>query len=398
MNYTELTDKSKATQFSRLVDQRPIRILHVVGSMNRGGIETWLMHILRHIDRDRFKMDFLVHTTKTCVYDEEIRSLGSCIIPCPHSSKPWLYARTFKQAMLEYGSYDIVHSHVHHFNGYILRLAKQAGVPIRIAHSHNDTSFVENEAGFQRTVYLGLMKWWIAKYATMGLGASDRAATNLFGSFWETDPRWQLLFYGIDLAPFHQTVDLVAVRSELGIPADAFVVGHVGRLYEQKNHRFLLEIAVEIIKREPRMHLLLVGDGPLRSILEERVIEMDLSKQTLLIGSRSDVSRLMRGAIDVFLFPSLHEGLGLVLIEAQASGLSCVLSDVVPKEADVVEPLMHRISLSQPAAIWAEKVLAVRNNRSASQQSEALALIEQSAFNIQKGLTKLTDHYALKGH
>lgn len=396
MDYTELTDKSKATQISRLVDQRPIRILHVVGSMNRGGIETWLMHILRHIDRDQFKMDFLVHTTKTCVYDEEIRSLGSRIISCPHSSKPWLYARTFKQTLLEYGSYDIVHSHVHHFNGYILRLAKQAGVPIRIAHSHNDTSFIENEAGFQRTVYLGLMKRWIAKYATMGLGASDRAATNLFGSFWRTDPRWELLFYGIDLAPFHQTVDSVAVRSELGIPTDAFVVGHVGRLHEQKNHSFLLEIAVEIIKREPRMHLLLVGEGPLRSMLEEKVIEMDLSKQTLLIGSRSDVSRLMRGAIDVFLFPSLHEGLGLVLIEAQASGLSCVLSDVVPKEADVVEPLMHRMSLSQPAAIWAEMVLAARNNRSARKQSETLALIERSAFNIQKGLAKLTDYYALK--
>jgi glycosyltransferase involved in cell wall biosynthesis len=398
MDYTELIDKSKSTQISRLVDQRPIRILHVVGSMNRGGIETWLMHILRSIDRDHFKMDFLVHTTKTCAYDEEVRSFGSRIIRCPHLSKPWLYARSFKQALLEYGTYDVVHSHVHHFNGYILRLAKQAGVPSRIVHSHNDTSVLENEAGFQRTVYLVLMKWWIARYATMGLGASYRAATNLFGSSWESDPRWQLLFCGTDLAPFHQTVDSVAVRSELGIPTDAFVVGHVGRLHEQKNHRFLLEIAVEIFKREPRAHFLLIGDGPLRSILEERVIEMDLSKQTLLIGSRSDVPRLMRGAIDVFLFPSLHEGLGLVLIEAQASGLACVLSDVVPKEADVVKPLMHRMSLSQPAAIWAEMVLAARNNRSAIKQSEALTLIEQSVFNIQKGLATLTDRYALEVH
>ncbi len=178
----------------KLAAQRSIRILHVVSGMNRGGIETWLMHILRHIDRDHFQIDFLVHTTQPCAYDNEIRALGSKIIPCLHPSQPWLYAHNFKRILREYGSYDIVHSHVHHFSGYVLRLAQQAGVPTRIAHSHNDTSSLQAKAGLYRQLYLALMKRYIARYATAGLGASHKAVVALFGSVWETDPRWRTLY------------------------------------------------------------------------------------------------------------------------------------------------------------------------------------------------------------
>jgi hypothetical protein len=124
--------------------------------MNRGGIETWLMHILRHIDPDRFQMDFLVHTTEPCAYDEEVYAIGSKIIPCLNPSKPWVYASNFKRILREYEPYNIVHSHVHHFSGYVLWLAKQAGIPVRIAHSHNDTSAVEAKAVWHRRLYLAL--------------------------------------------------------------------------------------------------------------------------------------------------------------------------------------------------------------------------------------------------
>ena len=369
-----------------------LRILHVVGAMNRGGIETWLMHILQHIDRDRFAMDFLVHTTDECHYDKQIRALGSRIISCPHAHQPWLYGTKFKKILGEYGPYDIVHSHVHHFSGYVLRVAKQAGVSVCISHSHNDTSSNQARAGLKRRLYLKLMRRWIDRYSTIGLGCSHQAAASFYGAAWASDPRWQALYYGIDLAPFQEAIDPIAVRQELAIPEDAFVIGHVGRFFAQKNHQFLLEIVAEVAKREPKTRLLLIGDGPLRPEIEQQATWLGLRDCTIFAGIRSDVPRLMR-AMNTFLFPSRFEGLGLVLIEAQAAGLPCLFSDVVPEEVDLVKPLVQRLSLSQSARSWAEAVLAQRQAARAISQSDALALVETSRFNIETAVTKLENIY-----
>ena len=266
-------------------DRPPIRILQVVGKMNRGGAETWLMHILRNIDRTKFKIDFLVSTTEPCAYDDEIRSLGSRIISCPGTSNPLKYSRKFKQILREYGSYDVVHSHIHHYNGAILRWAQQAGVPIRVCHSHIDSSALEAKAGWLRRAYLHLMKNWIERHATIGLGCSEVASADLFGSNWQADPRWKLYYCGIDLAPFTQVPARASVRRELRIPQDAFVIGHVGRFQEQKNHQFLVEIFAEILDREPQAYLLLLGEGPLRSTIEHQVSAKQLQHRTLFAGS-----------------------------------------------------------------------------------------------------------------
>jgi len=361
--------------------------------MNRGGIETWLMHVLRHIDRDRFQMDFLVHTAEPCAYDDEVYAIGSKIIHCLNLSQPWIYAANFRRILHECGPYDIVHSHVHHFSGYVLYLAKQAGIPVRIAHSHNDTSAVEAKAVWHRRLYLALTKNWIARYATMGLGCSHKAVANLFGSDWQSDPRWRVLYCGINLTPFQKQVNSDSLRAELGIPTDAFVIGHVGRFAEQKNHVFLLEIAAEVAKREPKMRLLLLGEGSLRSDIEQKVLQMGLSDRVIFAGIRPDVPEIMGSIIDIFLFPSLHEGLGLVLIEAQAAGLPCIFSSVVPDEADVVKPLVRRLSLSQPASEWAEGVLTQRDAGSTITKSDALALVETSPFNIETSVKQLESIY-----
>jgi glycosyltransferase involved in cell wall biosynthesis len=373
--------------------ESPIRILHVLGGMVRGGVETWLMHILRHIDRDRFRMDFLVHTTQPCAYDDEIRALGSQIIPCLDPPRPWFYARNLKRILRERGPYDIVHSHVHHYSGFVLRLAQQAGVPVRMAHSHNDTSSVEADAGLMRRGYLTLMKRWIARHATVGLAASRLAASDLFGPVWETDPRWQILHYGIDLTPFRNPVAPAAVRAELGIPAEAFVMGHVGRFVKQKNHAFLVDIAAEVAKREPMIRLLLVGDGPLRPVIEQKVIQKGLADQVVFAGLRPDIPRLMLGAMDVFVLPSLHEGLPVVGLEVQAARLPFVLSDVVAEELDEVKSLVRRLSLSLPASAWAEAILAVRDAAPAITQPDALAMMEKSSFNIQTSVKLLKETY-----
>lgn len=394
MHYTDSTNIKEQHQIS--TKQRPIRILHVVGGMNRGGIETWLMHVLRHIDRDQFKMDFLVHTTDPCPYDREVRTLGSQIIPCLDPSQPLTYAANFKAILREYGPYDIVHSHVHLFNGYVLRLAKQLGVPIRIAHSHNDTSLVEAKAKWHRRLYVALSKRWIDRYANLGLGCSQLAVVDLFGLNWKSDPRWRVLYYGIDFKPMSDRIDAAAIRTQLGIPADAFVIGHVGRFVLQKNHKFLLEIAAEIAKREPTMRLLLIGEGILRPDIEQKVLEMNLRDRVIFGGVRSDVPHLMRGAMDVFLLPSLHEGLPVVGIEAQAAGLPFILSDTITEEVARVKPLIQRISLSQPPSDWAEAILALRKSASVLSPSEALMLLENSHFNIQISVKELSKIYHIQ--
>ncbi|NMG08833.1 glycosyltransferase family 1 protein [Brasilonema sp. UFV-L1] len=393
MHDTSTRNTLKANENSTFAAERSIRILHVVAGMNRGGIETWLMDILRRTDRDRFQIDFLVHTTQPCAYDEEIRALNSQIIPCLHPSQPWAYASNFKRILREYGPYDIVHSHVYLFSGYVLRLAQQAGVPIRIAHIHTDISSIEAKAGLYRRVYHTLMKWLINRHATVGLGMSRKAVANLFGSVSQTDPRSQVIYYGIDKTPFQNFIDSPAVRAEFGIPADAFVIGHVGRFVKVKNHTFILDIAAEVAQREPKMRLLLVGDGPLRPEIEHKAAQMGLADRIIFAGVRSDIPRLMKGAMDVFLFPSLYEGLGNVRLEAQAAGLPCVVSDTVPNEADVVKPLVQRLSLSQPAYAWAQALLTIKKAELGITPAEALMAIAQSPFNIQNSVLSLEKIY-----
>ncbi|HEY9640573.1 MAG TPA: glycosyltransferase family 1 protein [Coleofasciculaceae cyanobacterium] len=373
------------------IDYSPIRVLHAVGGMTQGGTETWLMNVLRHIDRNRFRMDFLVHTNQPCIYDEEIRRLGGRIIPCLNPSKPLQYAASFNQVIQQYGPYDVIHSHMHYFSGYLLRLAHQAGIPIRIAHSHCALS--EVNATWNRRLYLALSKLWIDHYATFGLGCSEQAAAELYGLNWKTHPCRQVLYCGTVLSPFQASVNSSAVRAELGIPSDAFVVGHVGRFAIEKNHSFLVEVATETIQRNPKTLFLLIGQGALHSTIQQQVVDRGLEKQFIFAGSRSDVPRLMMGAMDAFIFPSLFEGLGLALIEAQAAGLPCLFSDVIPTEVDAVYPLIHRFSLSKSPSEWAERLLQLKGTHPAISPAEALACIANSPHNFERTLQQLESFY-----
>lgn len=371
---------------------RRLRILHIVGGMGRGGLETWLMHVLRHIDRGRFEMDFMVHTADACAYDEEIRALGGRVLPCLQCSRPWIYAKHFRRLLAEFGPYDIVHSHVAHFSGYTLRLAQRAGVPVRIAHSHNDTKLSDRSPNPFRRIYLVTTKRWIRCHATLGLAVSAKAAEALFGPAWQSGSLCRLLSYGIDLDPFRAGRN-PSLRATLPLPTDAFVIGHVGRFVDQKNHRFLLEVTRAVVDANPNTCLLLIGDGPLRRAIERRAAELSLTKHVVFAGLRSDVPRLLLGMVDVFVMPSLYEGLGLVCIEAQAAGLPCVIADTVPGEADAVPRLVTRLSVSESASTWAEAVLAKRGEAPPVTQGEALAILEASPFNIRKATGELARVY-----
>lgn len=368
----------------------PHRVLQVVGSLDRGGIETWLMHVLRRVNRDRLAMDFLVHTDKPGHYDAEAKALGSEILVCPHAHNPWHYRQAFRQLLQERSPYDTIHSHVHYFSGYVLRLAAQLQIPQRIAHSHNDTRVLKTSWLRQR--YHQLMGHWLRRYATQGLAASQGSAEDLFTPQWQQDPRWRVFYCGVDLQPFQVSLDRAQVRQELGIPPGAFVVGHVGRFAPQKNHAFLVRCLAEAIAQDPSIHLLLVGTGDLEATIRQSVQQLGIESHVIFTGVRPDVPRLMAGAMDCFCLPSHHEGLGLVLIEAQAAGLPCLVSPAIPPEARIPPHWMQTLSLEAPVTVWAQALLHLRQQAEAW-VSPGLESVLRSPFNIDNSIASLEELY-----
>jgi glycosyltransferase involved in cell wall biosynthesis len=364
----------------------PVRILHIVGSLNRGGTETWLVQVLRHIDRHKYQFDFLVPDPGPYDFQADVEALGSTVIPCHFPEHALLFSRNFIRTLRKFGPYDCVHSHVHYFSALPLALARVVGIPIRIVHSHTDQTLYDGESSILRRAYAWTMKRVIWLAATRGTAVSCRAADSLFPPGWRESDRWSTMPLGIDLEPFVQYVDQLAVRRELGIPPSAFVVGHVGRFHYPKNHSLLVEIAQELIKLAPHVKFLMVGEGPLRAKIELKVSSLGLSRYFIFTGLRSDVARLMIGAMDAFLFPSHYEGLGLVVLEAQAAALPCLVSDAVPEEADAGLGLILRVSLREPPGDWARKLLSFCGSGARCKNSVAscssLTSIESSSQHL----------------
>lgn len=371
---------------------KPIRVLHVLYKMDVGGTETWLKNVLQHIDPEQFQMDILVHSPEPGRYDETAQRLGANVHYCPFPTNPWNYAANFRKILRQHGPYQIVHSHLA-LSGYILRLAHRAGIPVRIAHTHSDERARLTRSSLSRRLAIALSNRWIASHATLGLAVSRQAALGRFGQEWESDPRWRIFFCGVDLAPFRSKVDPAQVRRELNIPPDALVIGHVGELRDVKNHQLMLGMAAEMVRQGVKMRLLLIGDGRLRQFLEEQVSQAGLEGSVIFTGVRTDVARLLLGAMDVFLFPSLHEANPLALIEAQAAGLPCVISNCIPPETEVIQPLVQRLPLSEPAAFWVQAALSSREAKAAISAKAALEIMEKSSFNIKTNVAVLQKIY-----
>ncbi len=374
----------------------PIRVLQVVGRMNPGGVETWLLHVLQHIDRDRFQIDFWVHSDQEGLYDAEIRELGSRIRVAPPLKTPWAYAAALRKILKQSEPYPVIHSHVHYFSGAVLRIAANAGVPVRIAHSHLDTSKLDSHPTLKRQFYLELTRRWIDHYATVGLSASGLAATSLFGKTWQNDPRWQILHCGVNLKPFHTDAQIdqtAQIRASFQIPANAFVLGHVGRFEPQKNHAFLVQLAAEVLKHQPNTYLFLVGQGSRLTEIQNQAEALGIRDRVIFAGIRRDVPQLMQGVMDVFVLPSWQEGLPLVLMEAQAAGLPCIISDTITSEVDIVLDLIHRCSLSASVDEWVKQILAVSIASRNRIQQRALEQVENSTFNIDSSVQTLESLY-----
>lgn len=372
------------------VRRAPLRVLHVVGGMDRGGVETWLMHVLRRLDRQQVRMDFLVHTETPRAFDEEIVARGARLLRCPLPAPLWRYATSLRSVLRRTGPFDVVHSHVHHFSGCVLAVARLAGVPVRVAHSHSDRRAAEEGAGLRRSAYLAATQRALLHVMTAGLACSRDAARDLYGLGWSKDPRIQVLHYGIDLEPFRQVVDRAEVRAELGL-GPGRVFGHVGRFVEAKDHALLIDIFDVLARADAGAQLLLVGDGPLRPTIEARVRHLGLSSRIVFAGVRPDVPRVLQ-AMDAFIFPSRFEGLGLAAVEAQAAGLPVLMSTAVPEEAVVVPHLVRRHERSQPPSEWARAALELASRPPPPPES-TLAAVTAAGFDINTSAERLQALY-----
>jgi len=335
-------------------------------------------------------MDILV--AEPSAQDVEVLALGAKVITCRRPQWPWLFARDLWGVLRQHGPYDVVHSHVHHYSGWVLSVAALAGVPVRISHSHNDTSSDDRRSSALRGMYLAMMEALLRRSATAGFTCTNEAGAALYGDSWQLDARWSVLHYGIDLDPFRAPPQ-PPLRQKLDISRDSFVVGHVGRFVEVKNHAFLVAIAQAAAVLDLKLHFLLVGDGPLRGEIKRRVAEAGLSSRFTFADPSSDVAALMTNAMDAFVLPSRREGLPVVLVEAQAAGLPCLVADTVSPESKVVDGLLFWESLNTPAEVWAKRLLGLCSARLDPSRESAWRAIEGSPFDIRSNLQVLEACY-----
>lgn len=357
---------------------RQTTVLHVVGQMNHGGVECWLMDLLRSIDRSRFQFRFCTLNSRPGAFDAEIRSLGGLITPCPLDPDRGGFSTRFRSVLRE-TRYDAIHSHVLFFSGYMLRLASRAGIPVRIAHAHSSQDEKGNST--RRRLYRWATRRAIRKYCTQGIGCSDQAADLLFTPRWRVTPGYSVVPCAIDPSRFRTAGDRPELLASLGIGPAAYIVGHVGGLRRVKNHEFLLHVGARMISEDPRVHLLLIGDGPLRGEIETLAGQLGIAENVTFAGARNDVPVLLGHVVDLQVFPSRMEGLGLAVVEAQCAGVPSLVSEAIPREVAIIDELVTFESLSAGADQWARRALEIRR-RPAYDKNDSLRRIDGSRFDI----------------
>jgi glycosyltransferase involved in cell wall biosynthesis len=363
------------------------KVLHIVGGMSRGGVETWLMHVTRNIDRNKFELHFFVNSDAECTYDPEILSLGGHIHYGGHPRNFLRYRQEFATVVRNHGPFTAVHSHVYWYSGIVAWLSYQAGIPIRIAHSH--TAVGAPLWRPHRRMYQVLMRSLIMRYATHRIGVSHQAGEALFG---RTPAKpFRLLHYGMDFKPFLTRESVVNGKRLLGIAPERRVIGHVGRFVPVKNHGFIVEFFARLVASGVDAHLVLVGDGPLAPGVKKQLEARGLSDRCTFAGSQSDVVPFF-SAMDVFVLPSLWEGLPLVTLEAQAAGVPILASTAVPNEVTAIPSLVQRLSLDAGADGWASAISRILTEPSQRTGAEP-TILQSGSFGLPACLEVLSGIY-----
>lgn len=353
--------------------------------MDAGGIETQLMRIYRNIDKSKVQFDFLVHRNESACYDDEIQSMGGKIFRVsPYNPiKFYRYVREMEDFFRAHPEYNIMLAHSDLCLGALIA-AKRAGVPIRIAYSHN----AKPKFGLKK-VFLDLERLFIKRYCTDMFAVSRLAAKYTFGNKALESGCVKVIKNGIIASDFIFDEDTRnEVRKELAVE-QKFVVGHVGRFMEQKNHKFLLEIFYEICKRKKNAHLLLIGEGRLENEIRVRAEQLGIHDKISFLGTRSDVNRLVQ-AMDVFLLPSLWEGFPNVAIESQAAALPIFMSDNITEEA-AFTVYAKRLSLKCGAKEWAKIVCESYDQN--EHRTDMSPVIEEEGYDVQRTAKWYEDMY-----
>lgn len=363
-----------------------IRILHIAGAMNRGGAETLIMELYRHIDRSKVQFDFLVYnySNEPGAYDEEIRSLGGRIYEAQRRfyRGPIAYCRELKNFFQRHPEYKIVHAHQYATSGYMLAMAKKSENVVTIAHSHIAFPMTD----FLRRCADSVGKILIKQYADFIFGCSDDAIVALTGRNADGKKRF-VMRNAIDAGKFYFSEFQREIwRKKLGASDKTFVVGNVARFTNQKNHENIVKTFAEIVKKREDSLLILVGTGGKQEEIKKLTEKLKIEYKVLFLGSRDDVHDVIN-AFDVFLMPSRYEGLGIVLIEAQANGLHCVMTEkMIPEEADVKSGLVTRIALEEAAEVWAEACLNAGERLCAEKAQEAVKAAGYDIFKVAEWL------------
>lgn len=358
-----------------------LKVAQFVGSMNLGGAETLLMHILRNLDNKRFRFIFMENVLGKTYYTDEIIKLGGEIIKTPEFSYKritpyyrWLvdWFKTEKP--------DIVHSHTYLHSWIVLAAAKKAGIKRRIAHSHSGMHSYNNGSWLRWKLQKKILK----HFATDLVACSKEAKKDLF----EDHPNTVIIKNPVDLADFSniKKADVVRLRERYNAKEGTILIGNVGRLMKQKNHEFLLGIAQELQKKKIDFKMLFLGDGDLRKLITKKIKQYRLDDKVFVVGNVKNVPTYLM-AIDVFAMPSYWEGLSLAALEAQASGVYCILSDTVSAEVKVNDNVKF---LPLELDRWAEEIT---NSDERISRSKAAVNLRNQGFDIHSVTANFEDLY-----
>ena len=354
----------------------PIRILHVIGVLNRGGAETMIMNLYRNIDRSKVQFDFVENTDEIGVFEDEIKELGGRVYHCPHFNgknavqyKKW-WDTFFEEHKNEY---SFVHGHIGSTAAIYLSSAKKYGIKT-IAHSHSTYSgFNIKQSAYKLLSY---QTRYIADYF---FACSKEAAESRFGK----KVKYTVLNNAIDTNKYKYDGKI-----ECPFTKGKKVYGHIGRFTREKNHAFIAEIFDKIHKKEPDSVLLFIGDGPLRESLETELYSTDIKESVIFLGVREDIPDLLR-SMDLMIFPSIYEGLPVTLVEAQCTGLHCLVSDCISDESVLVPDVIKKLSLKNSADEWAEQAIQFSEYERRSCEDE----VREAGFDIQKNVEWLQEFY-----
>lgn len=325
-----------------------IRILHVLGGLDRGGTETMLMNIYRNINRENIQFDFIIHTTKRQDYEEEILNKGGKIYRFPkYNIKNHIcYSNWWEEFFLEHQEYKIIHGHQRGAAFLYLKIAKKFGLKT-IMHSHSISS---RGKGIEKLIK-DILRYPMRKYVDYPLACSIAAGKWLFGNNILENKKFKIIKNGINIGKYvFDSKKRDTIRKELNLNGK-IVVGHVGSFTDAKNHKFLIEIFSKFQKFHKNAILMLVGDGPLKKEILLQIYKLGLVKSIMLVGNVPNVNDYLQ-VMDIFVFPSKYEGFGMAVIEAQASGLKCIISNMLPVEINVCNDLIRCLSLDISQNEW----------------------------------------------